>query len=363
MKRTAASLAVLLFLAWGRALADGKGSTGFNYLKIGAGARQMAMADCSVAVDGDVNSAAYNPASLADLAQQELGFLHTQYLEGIQYQYAAYAYPHYAAGTFGLAMHRVSYDDIQGYDAQNRKTSSLNASDTAVGLTYAKTVIEGLNLGLTGRYLKEDLGIAAAQGYSADAGAVYRLPGKSWWSKLAAGAAMRNLGTKPAFINEATALPLQYDLGVAYVDWGGRLIGTFEAHKPKDQKLGYSMGAEVTTRRFLSIRAGYKTDKDIGPNFTAGFGLLFWNESLRFDYAFVPYEDFGNVHRFGIVYRFGGIVIKHFRGGVKLMREGKFAEAILEFDKVLQKEPNHYMASRYMKLCAEKIKEEGVPHE
>ena len=360
MKRILVLSAALIALGLGRApfaSADGKGSTGFNFLKIGAGARQMAMANTAVAVDGDVNSGAYNPASLADLAQQELGFLHTQYLEGIQYQYAAYAHP-YSIGTFGLALHRVAYGDIQGYDAQNRKGSNINASDTAIGLTYAKAVTRGLNLGLTGRYLKQDLGVAAAQGYSGDAGAVYRLPGNDWWSKLAAGAAVRNLGTKPVFIREATALPLQYDLGIAYVDWGGRLIGTFEVHKPKDQKLTYSAGAEVTTRRFLSIRAGYQADKDIGPNFTAGFGLLFWNETLRFDYAFVPYENFGNVHRFGIVYRFGGIVKKYYRTGVRLMRAGKYAEAILEFDKVLQQEPTHYMAARYMKMCAEQIKKE-----
>ena len=39
-----------------------------------------------------------------------------------------------------------------------------------------------------------------------------------------------------------------------------------------------------------------------------------------------------------------------------LKRAGKFAEAILEIDKVLQQDPNHYLAARYMKLCAEQIK-------
>jgi len=347
-----------LAAAESRAFADGKGSAGFNFLKVGAGARQMSMANTAIALDGDVNSGSYNPSTLADLAQQEVGFLHTQYLEDINYQYTAYAYPHSSLGTFGLAMHRVTYGSIQGYDPQNRKTSTLNASDTALGLTYARTIRQGLNLGLTGRYIKEDLSVATAQGFGMDIGTLYRPSGNSWWSKLGFGAAMRNLGTKPAFVRESTSLPLQYDFGISYVDWGGRLAGTFEAHKPKDSKMGYNLGFEVTTRRFLSIRAGYRTDKDIGPNFTAGFGLLFWNESLRFDYAFVPYENLGNVHRFGVIYRFGGIVKKHYKNGIRLMRAGKFAEAILEFDKVLQTDANHYMAARYMKLCVDQLKKE-----
>ncbi len=339
-------------------LAEGKGSTGFNFLKIGAGARQMGMANCAIAVDGDVNSASYNPAGLADVAQQELGFLQTQFLEDIQYQYAGYAYPHSRLGTFGFTFNSVSYGDIQGYDRNNRKTSAVKASDTALGFTFAKAVRQGLEMGVTTRYLKEDLGAATASAYSMDLGTLYRLPGNLWYSKLAAGLAVRNLGPKATFISEATSLPLQYDLGISYTDWGGRLIGTFEMRKPVDQKMGFAVGGEVTTRRFLTLRAGYRTDKDVAPNFSMGFGLLFWNEALKFDYAFVPYESLSSVHRFGVTYRFGGIAKRHYKAGVRLMRAGRFAEAILEFDKVLQQNSTHYMAARYMKLCTEQLKKE-----
>ncbi len=353
--------AVLLFLLGFHAepvLADGKGSTGFNFLKIGVGARQMAMSNCAVAVDGDVNSASYNPATLADVAQQEIGFLHTQYLEEIKYQYAGYVYPHSKYGAFGLTYHNVSYGDIQGYDRNNKRTSMLSPSDTAFGVTYAKTIRQNLQFGITSRYLREDLVAASASAYSFDLGGLYRLPGTQWWSKVAAGAAIRNMGTKATFITEATSLPLEYDLGLSYTDWGGRLVGTFEMRKPTDGNLGFAMGGEVTTRRFLALRAGYRSDKDIAPNFTMGFGLLFWNESLKFDYAFVPYENLTSVHRFGVTYRFGGIAKRHYKEGIRLMRAGRFADAILEFDKVLQQDPNHYMAARYMKLCSDQLKKE-----
>ena len=343
-------------LTTNRLYADGKGSTSFNFLKVGVGSRQMGMANCAVALDGDVNSSAYNPATLADVAQQEVGFLHTQFLDGIQYQYAAYAYPHSRLGTFGLSFNYVTFGAIQGYDTSNRKTTTINASDMAVGFTYAKAIFQGFHLGFTSRLIKEDLYAASGQAYGFDLGALYRPSGSDWWSKLAAGLGVRNLGTKVTFIREAAPLPTQYDVGISYTDWGGRLVGTIEAHKPIDAKAYYSLGAEVTTRRFLSLRTGFRTDKDLGPNFSAGFGLLFWNESLKFDYAFVPFETFGNVHRFGLIYRFGGIAMRHYKAGVRLMRASKYAEAILEFDKVLQQDPSHYMAARYMKMCAEQLK-------
>src|SRR3989338_3306723 len=124
---------LLLASSFSLAHAAGKGSTGFNFLKVGAGARQMAMANCAVSVDGDVNSASYNPATLADVAQQEVGFLHTQFLEDIQYQYMGYAYPHSRLGTFGITFNNVTYGDIQGYDSTNRKTGTIKASDMALG--------------------------------------------------------------------------------------------------------------------------------------------------------------------------------------------------------------------------------------
>jgi len=360
MRKAKIVLAVLalvpLFLSL--IFADGKGTTGFNFLKIGVGARQMAMGNSGVAVDGDVNSAYYNPAGLADVAQQEVGFLHTIFLQDIQYQYAAYAYPHSKLGTFGVSLNHVSYGDIQGYDRLNQKTGVLNPSDTAIGLTYSRAVRQGLQFGVSTRYIKEDLAAAQASAYVFDLGALYRMPGTQWYSKLGAGLALRNLGPQPTFITETTSLPAEYDMGISYTDWGGRLVGTVEAHKANDTPMAYTLGFEVTTRRFLSLRAGYRTDKDINPNFSAGFGFLFWNEALKFDYAFVPYETFNSVHRFGFTYRFGGIAKRHYRNGIRLMRANKFAEAILEFDKVLQQDPNHYMAARYMKLCAEQLKKE-----
>ena len=356
----ALALAVLLS-APRAALAKSPGTTAFNFLKIGAGARQMAMANNAVATDGDVNSSAYNPAALANLSQQEVGFLHTEWLEDITYQYAAYAYPHARYGTFAVGLHRLSFGTIEGYDRNDVRTANPKASDLAVGFTYARSIGRDLSLGLTARHIREDLAVATAKAFAFDLGAIYRTPGEDWWSRFDYGLAVRNFGTKAKFIQESSPLPLQVDGGIAYRDWNDRIHASVEAHKPDDGDLYLSFGGEVSVRNAFHLRAGYRTGRDIGPGFTLGAGMEFLDENLSLDYAFVPFEEFGNVHRVGMVYRFGGAVAKSFKKGVKLMRTGRCAEAILEFDRVLQKDPRHALAARYMKYCAQKIQEVEEP--
>jgi tetratricopeptide (TPR) repeat protein len=284
--------------------------------------------------------------------------MHTQWLEEITYQYASYVYPTSRLGNFGFSLNYVNFGEIQGYDRSNNKTSNPKASDTAFGFTYAKSFRRGLSLGFTSRLIREDLSAASAQTYTLDLGTLYRFPGDQWWSNLSAGLAVRNLGSKPAFISEATPLPLQTDAGLSYTHWNGLVIATIEAHKAQDQNLFYSCGLEATAKRLLSLRAGYRTEKDIRSGLSAGMGVQLMEDSLSFDYAFVPFEDFGNVHRIGLIYRFGGIARSAFRHGLKLMKAGRYAEAILEFDKALAQNPDDRFAARYMRKCRARLKRE-----
>ncbi len=337
------------------------GTTAFDFLKIGVGTRQMGMGNNGVVSHGDANSMAYNPATGSDITQQEVGFLYTRWLEGISYQYASYVYPHANIGTFGLSVNYLSYGDIQGYSSANKKTNNISASDMALNLSYAKGFHNGFSYGLNTHYIEENLNVATAKGYSLDMGALYRLQGDAWWSNIDLGMAVKHLGPNVKFIQESAALPLEVDLGMSYAEWKGKYLFNLEMRKIKDQDLKLGVGGEITTKNFLTFRTGYETGKVLSPGVTVGVGIQFWEKSLQIDYAFVPFDNLTNVHRVGFMYRFGGVEQRHFKNGLRLMRQGKYGDAIIEFDKVLQERPNHALATRYMKRCAAELSKEVNP--
>src|SRR5438309_11866769 len=98
MKRLA--VISLIFLGVGPAAASDAGTTAANFLKLGIGPRAIAMGEAQVGLADDVYAAYWNPAGLAQLQSPEAGFVHTEYVQDINEQYAAYAHPHPTLGTF-----------------------------------------------------------------------------------------------------------------------------------------------------------------------------------------------------------------------------------------------------------------------
>ena len=77
--------------------------------------------------------------------------------------------------------------------------------------------------------------------------------------------------------------------------------------KRQDTQGEFDVGAEVTPRRFFSLRLGYRYQiqrPDLGSlaDFSAGIGLRGKNMSI--DYAFVPLGDLGQTHRLSFNLRF-----------------------------------------------------------
>src|ERR1041384_41659 len=97
------SLALITLLSSGILNASSKvGTSGAQFLKIGAGARPTAMGDSFVGVADDINAIYFNPAGLSLLDRPELTAMHTQYFEGFKYEFGAFAAPT-TVGTFGFS--------------------------------------------------------------------------------------------------------------------------------------------------------------------------------------------------------------------------------------------------------------------
>ncbi|MBI4777661.1 hypothetical protein HY792_01870 [Candidatus Desantisbacteria bacterium] len=62
------------------------------------------------------------------------------------------------------------------------------------------------------------------------------------------------------------------------------------------------LGTEYCLIPNLAIRAGYNSGADEGAGITFGIGYKF--HALQLDYAYVPYEDLGKTHQYGLLVGF-----------------------------------------------------------
>ena len=306
MKKTELLAALLLPLIFGFArTAFAVGTTSADFLKLGVGARNIAMGETG-ATESSVYAAYWNPAGLAQVDGREFAFTYGAWLANISYRYAAYA-QRTAWGTFAASWDYVFVPDIQRYDNTGAAQNSFYAPvDSAFGLSYANT-FSGVPVGATVKYLYSQLDDASARTLAADVGVL--LSPLLWERKdLALGLAVQNIGSGMKFISETDPLPLNVKLGASYRA-APRLTLAADADKPKDESAILHLGAEYTALGSagsgVSLRAGYETNRQgVGGIAGATFGLGIDYARFSFDYALTPFDDLGLTHRASVKVRF-----------------------------------------------------------
>ena len=309
----ALSAASVLLGVMATCAAAGKaGTTAANFLKIPVGPRQVGMGDQGVALPDDAFSVNYNPAGIALLNQQEVAFMHNQWVEGINQQYVGYANPKSGIGAIAGSINLLRVEPFDGFDANGARASKVDAQDLLLTGSYAtriwqqSLVQEGpaLFAGGSVKYLQERLETNSASTYALDTGLLYRFSINN--VSMKAGLAAKNIGPGVKYYEQESKLPATYALGVSAATrylWGNPMVVSMEARKAVDSDLAISLGGENSMSSLVAFRIGYHTNEDRGPGIRAGMG--FKMKRFQFDYGFSIMGDFGLTHRAGLTMRFG----------------------------------------------------------
>ncbi|MFA6583655.1 MAG: PorV/PorQ family protein [Elusimicrobiaceae bacterium] len=283
---------------------SGEGTSAAKFLKADTGARASAMGGAFTAVSDDSDAINYNPAGLAGLKASQAMLTHNEWLSGFKQENLSFARP-VRHGAFGIGLTYFHSGGIDETDMSGSYTGgSFDQTDMALTAGYGFRASRNLFLGFSGKAIRESLAGHSATGFAADGGALYTM------SNLRLGASVRNVGSSIKLYEDAFPLPLTIRGGAAY-NFGGWLVSA-EAEKPRDGKMALKAGTELVmdfmSENAFSLRAGYVSgrDENTGPGFTGGVGIRF--SKLMFDYAFSPFGDLGNSHRFSLVVNFGGTV-------------------------------------------------------
>ena len=310
-----------------------------DFLRIGVGARPLAMGGAYVALANDASAFYWNPAGLTQADRVSIHFDHVPMFGGIaQYNAANVTIGFNNQFAVGLSWVRLGVDDIprysplQGtrfdrltqatYRSTGEATGYFGDMEDAVLVSFCRTIyydmyvgagfkdnkipIE-LSFGLTGKYIHHKLDDKKGTGQGIDAGVLLRMTSDKKFADesntwLAFGLAARDLSRTSMMWNTASNHQDQVDMtmqaGLAFSHLFKKLAT--RATVSYDQEIGFyensHFGGELTFFNSVSLRGGYYDE-----HFSAGAGFLFMG--LAIDYAFVT-QELENTHRISAAFQF-----------------------------------------------------------
>ena len=292
------------------------GTTGAQFLKIGAGARAVGMGEAFVAVADDASAIWWNPAGVARITADGKSLLtlnHSTWPAEISHEFIGYAFTYGGLpGSWAFSSTVLQMDPIAVRTEYSPQGTGENFDAGSFNLagTWAKNLIDRFAFGVTAKYIHMGLEKANADGFVVDLGTLYYTD----YRTIRIGMNIQSLGPSMTFIDESFPMPTMFKMGAAmdvYQSQTHNLLAAFEFDHPSDNAERASFGSEYTLKAFepnvtLQLRGGYRFNRDEERG-TAGFGVEFPTGSaskMRVDYAWSQMNFLDDTHKFSAELRF-----------------------------------------------------------
>lgn len=309
-----------------------------QFLKIGIGARASAMGESFAAVSNDVTALYWNPAGITNINSITFGASHSQWLAEIYHNFAGIVIPLSSSDVIGISATSLTTNEEEVTTVEQPDGTGMyyNVSDISIGLSYARAQTDRFSVGLTVKYIQQNMYNVSAQTIALDLGTYL----KTGFHNLVIAMSVSNFGgnmqlegrdlialvdinknisgeyNPDAFLKtESYPLPLNFRVGIAMDLVGGvdpvihsnlyRVTLAVDGNHPNDNNERLNIGGEFAWDEMLFARIGYKINYDV-ENWTFGAGVKVstGSQDVSFDYAMVDYYDLGTVSRFSFEIRF-----------------------------------------------------------
>ncbi len=312
------------------------GESTYQFLNLVSSPRQAALGGKIITnFDHDVSEVLYNPASLNSEMHNQLAVNFSNYLGGITYGTAAYAYTwdrHVQTFHFGVTY--INYGAFDGYDLNGVSTGEFNGNETAISAGYNYHIpfsdfYVGTNVKIITSLLEQYNSIGGAL----DFGVMYINERLDFHAALT----VRNLGgqfTTYAGLNEP--LPFEVNFGMSQtlenvplrwhftlenlqkwpigVSNPARVTTDLDGNQTQEELSFFNkglrhliMGAELFPESGFNIRMGYNFRRaeelriENQRNFSGlSFGIGIKLNNLRFNYTHARYAGASNTSFFGL---------------------------------------------------------------
>lgn len=284
------------------------GTIGGQVLKIGIGARAVAMGSSFVSVADDATAVYWNPAGIARIQKGVLSLNHTTWLADIGYAQATYLFhTRFLPGTIGISA-RSLYMDAQQVRTVFRPQGdgrSFDAGDMTLGVTYGRSLTDKFSAGIGANYLQSSLASYTGNAVVFDFGTLYN----TGYRSLRIGMSIQNIGSDMTFIDDPVKMPTVFRVGMSmnlYESGNQMVLMAGDFSHPPDNSERASWGMEYGFKEFFFLRSGYQFNSDL-ETFSAGLGFKLaaaLNSEARVDYAYTDMGSMPAVHRVSVDFRF-----------------------------------------------------------
>ena len=308
------------------------GTTAGQFLKIEVGAKAIAMGGAFVSQANDASALYWNPGGLSKLQNNGAMFTHTYWLADINHDFVGIVLKIGDQHTIGFSYTSLTMGDMKvRTEIYPEGTGELfTASNYSLGVSYGLNLTEDFSIGLTGKYVGENIWHMSASTIAFDFGLLYYTPIKN----LQLGVSVSNIGGKMKFSGEDNFiyytynpdehgnsdkiyaelkmdewdLPLIYRVGISFKAFDTEIHGltiSADAIHPNDYDEGVNIGCEYGFRERVFLRAGYKSlfMEESVEGLTAGIGLIYFLTDyvpMKADYAYADFGRLQSVHRISV---------------------------------------------------------------
>lgn len=313
MKTCTVGLLLLLFAAAAPAQYDygftftKAGSSGYQSLKIGVGAREVAMGEAASAVSTSAASVFWNPGALAFVERPEVLFSHNAWINGSRQEAAVVAMP---VGSYVVAVSALQFaiEEFEETTVQAPYGTGrmVSAGDIVFGLAVSRRFTDKLTIGIQGKYFRESLDDFSFGNVMLDIGTVYH----TGFHNLRLAFALQHFGPDKKLLKTDFRTPLLFRLGVGedfLKTQEHRFTVAVDLVHPTDNSEWVNMGAEYEFLKMFAARAGYRLLSDEG-NLSLGAGVTtpeIGSFAIGVDYAYASFgEVLGATHRISLTVGF-----------------------------------------------------------
>lgn len=304
------------------------GTSTANFLKIGVGARPMAMGDATTAAITSPEAMYWNVAALSRVNNSfAVTFSTMDWLVSTRNSYFAAALNLSDIGMLGVDIQYLDYGKIEETTVYNQHGTGryYTANDIEIGLGYARNLTDRFAFGFKVKYLSENIADASAGAFGFDVGAIFRTT--FFNNNLRLAAVISNFGTTMEFTGSDLSvtysvpdnpsnkqipanlstikwdIPLLFRFGISnyFINsdkWS--LLVAYDILDSRDYDVRHNVGAEIGFDHLVYLRGGYKFNYS-EASYTLGLGLDFsqmLNNDIKLDYSYIDYGVFNGLNQF-----------------------------------------------------------------
>ena len=265
--------------------------SGMQFLKIGQGARAVAMGDAFTAVADDINAIFWNGSGLVHVERVAYQANWTRFLLDTQLYSAAAVWNTRSARGEVLGIAVTSHNPKPSKETTIYQPTGTGQDvavhNISVGLLYAIKFTDKFSFSAKANYVQEKLYTVKTTGFTVDVGSFFYTGFRS----LRIAMAFRNFGPDRKSGDNAYLLPLVYNIGVAAEVYGEKgdpsyLTASVESAFFVDFEQRWHFGAELWLQNALALRAGWKWNYDLeGISLGAGLKQTFGGRTITADVA------------------------------------------------------------------------------